>query len=282
MKILIIGSDGLLGRDVSKIFSNKYPDSIVEATEAFLDIKDYDRTAIEFERLLPAAVINCAAMTHVDECEDNPGKAFSINRDGAFNVARACKHIRARLIHISTDYVFDGRKKSPYKETDETAPLSIYGKSKLEGEKAVLKECENSLIIRTSSLFGMGGENFGSKIISRCEQGERVKAAIDWFSSPTSTRDLARGIEKLLPLEHKGVLHFVNSGVCSKFEFALTALKMKNIDDSLLIPIKMNHLKLKAIRPIYSALDNRLFAKLSGETPRKWEEALRDYLFGEH
>lgn len=282
MKILITGSDGLLGRDVSKLFSDKYPDATIESTEAYLDIRDYGMVAMEFERLLPSAVVHCAAFTNVDACEDHPKKAFGVNRDGAFNVARACRHIEARLIHISTDYVFDGMKRFPYEESDEPAPLGIYGKSKLEGEKLILKEWENALVIRTSSLFGRGGDNFGSKVISRCKKGEKVMVAVNMVSSPTLTKDLAKAIEKLLPLDYRGIVHFVNSGVCSKFEFARKALQMKKIDESFLIPIEMDCLNLKAKRPAYSALDNSLFTQLTGETPRSWEEALKDFLFEDH
>lgn len=282
MKVLITGSDGLLGRDVSQLFIKKFPDTTIESTEAFLDIRDYDRVAMEFERLLPSAVINCAAYSHVDGCEDYPDQAFQINRDGAFHLARACRHIKARFIHISTDYVFDGRKKTPYQETDQPVPLGIYGRSKLEGEQAVLGEWKNSLIIRSSSLFGKGGENFGSKLIARCERGEEVMAALDLVSSPTHTEDLARAIEKLVESDYKGIVHFVNSGACSKFEFAKAALKIKGIDESLLIPIRMKQLRLKAERPAYAALDNRFYAQLTGEKPRSWQEALKDFLSEDH
>jgi dTDP-4-dehydrorhamnose reductase len=278
MKILITGSDGLLGRDVSQVFVKKFPETTMESTEAFLDIKDYDRVAIEFERLIPSVVINCAAYSHVDGCEDHPDEAYRVNRDGAFHLARASRHIKARFIHISTDYVFDGEKRSPYKETDAAVPLGIYGQSKLEGERAVLEEWEDSLIIRTSSLFGKGGENFGSKVIARCERGEEVMAAIDMVSSPTYTVDLARAIEKLAETHYKGIVHFVNSGICSKFDFARSALRIKKIDETLLIPIRMDQLQLKAKRPAYSALDHHLYTQLTGETPRPWEETLKEYL----
>ncbi len=278
MKVLITGSDGLLGRDVSQVFVRKFPQTTIESTEAFLDIRDYDRIAMEFERLFPSAVINCAAYSHVDRCEDHPDEAYRVNRDGAFYLARACRHIKARFVHVSTDYVFSGEKRSPYRETDEPSPLGIYGKSKLEGEQAVLEEWENSLIIRTSSLFGIGGENFGSKVISRCERGEEVMAAVDMVSSPTYTADLAQAIEKLVEIDYRGIVHFVNSGFCSKFDFAQAALKIKKIDESLLIPIKMDQLQLKAKRPAYSALDPYLYTQLTGQTPRPWEEALKEFL----
>ncbi len=282
MKVLITGSDGLLGRDVSRVFSKRFPETTIESTEAFLDIKDYDRVALEFERMIPSMVINCAAYSHVDGCENQPEEAYKVNRDGAFHLARACRHIKARFIHISTDYVFDGGKRTPYKETDDPAPLGVYGQSKLEGEKAVLEEWDNSLIVRSSSLFGKGGENFGSKVIERCERGEQVKAAVDMVSSPTFTLDLAYAIEKLVGSDYRGIVHFVNSGVCSKFEFAKAALKMKNMDQSLLVPIQMDRLKLKAKRPPFSALDYHLYTRLTGEIPRPWETALKAFLSEGH
>lgn len=278
MKVLITGSDGLLGRDVSRVFTKRFPETTIESTEAFLNIKDYDRVALEFERMIPSAVINCAAYSHVDGCENQPDEAYKVNRDGAFHLARACRHINARFIHISTDYVFDGEKRTPYRETDDPAPLGVYGKSKLEGERAVLAEWDNSLIVRSSSLFGKGGENFGSKVIERCERGEQVMAAIDMESSPTYTLDLAHAIEKLVESDYRGIVHFVNSGVCSKFEFAQAALKMKSIDQSLLVPIRMDQLELEAKRPPFSALDHHLYTRLTGEIPRPWETALKEFL----
>ncbi|MEW5807372.1 MAG: dTDP-4-dehydrorhamnose reductase [Acidobacteriota bacterium] len=281
IKFLITGSDGLLGKDVSKIVSYEYPDSTIESTMEFLDIRDYDRLAMEFERILPTVVINCAAMSNVDWCEDHPDEAFEVNAEGAFNIARGCRHIGARLIHVSTDYVFDGKKTTPYAEHDQPNPLSIYGRSKWEGEKAILEENPDSIILRTSTLFGRGGPNFGSSVVDRCRKGEKIKAVVDWYSSPTSTIDLAKAMKRLLGIEFKGILHFVNSEVCSRYELASAALRMEGIDESHLIPVRLKDLDLKAPRPSYSALDNSLYTRLSGEKPRGWKEALRDFLLGQ-
>jgi len=277
IKPLITGADGLLGRDITRILSGKHPQTI-KATIDFLDISDYDRVAIEFERLLPTAVINCAATTDVDWCEDHPDEAFRVNVEGAFNIARACKHIAARLIHISTDYVFDGMRNLPYKEDDTPSPISVYGKTKLEGERAVFEENPESVVVRTSCLFGRGGRNFQSTVASRCAQGEMVRAFVDSFCSPTSTGDCARAIDVLLDIDFTGILHIVNSGICSRFQFAETALKMKEISGSYLIPVEMRSVGLKALRPRYSALDNSLFARITGLKMRRWDEALRDFL----
>ncbi len=276
---LITGSDGLLGRDIAKILSRKYPDTI-ESTIEFIDISDFDRVAMEFERLLPTVVINCAALTDVDWCEDHAEQALSINAGGAFNIARACKHICSRLIHISTDYVFDGKARKPYREDDPTAPLSVYGRSKLEGEVAVLGEHKDSVIVRTSCLFGDGGKNFQSTVVSRCESGERVNAFIDAFCSPTSTVDCAHAIIELMHIDFRGVLHIANAGVCTRFQFAREALKIKGMDESHLTPVEMKIFNLRAARPEYSALNSSLFSQIAGRKMRKWNEALKDFLLG--
>ncbi len=277
MRPFITGSDGLLGREISRLMSRKYPHTI-ESTVEFLDIVDYDRVAIEFERLLPTVVINCAALTDVDWCEDHSEQAFSVNAGGAFNIARACKHIGARLIHISTDYVFDGKARVPYREDDPTAPLSVYGRSKLEGEMAVLEEHKDSVIVRTSCLFGDGGKNFQSTVVSRCENGERVNAFIDAFCSPTSTVDCAHAIADLIQIDFRGVLHIANAGVCTRFQFARAALKIRGMDEARLDPVEMKTFDLRAARPEYSALDSSLFAHIAGRKMRTWDEALKDFL----
>ena len=277
---LVTGSEGLLGHVLAERLENIYPDT-VSATRAFLDITDYFAMTAELERLEPNVVINTAAFSDVDGCELDPDKAFRANRVGPHNLARACRALGAKLVHVSTDYVFDGTKETPYGEDDPPAPIQVYGASKRDGELAVLSETPDALIVRTSFLFGPGRPTFVDRVVERARIGEKVRAVLDWVNSPTYTVDLARIIVDLISADAKGIVHVANSGSCSKFEFARAACRIAAIDDPPIEPIRLADLPLPARRPERTPFDLTLLAALLEEPPRPWEEALEAYLLGE-
>lgn len=277
---LVTGSEGLLGHVLAERLEESYPDT-VSATRAFLDITDYWGTTAELERLEPNVVINTAAFSDVDGCEVDPEKALRVNRTGPHNLAKACRALGARLVQISTDYVFDGTKATPYEEDDSPAPIQVYGASKRDGELAVLSEIPDALIVRTSFLFGPGRPTFVDRVVERAREGEKVRAVLDWVNSPTFTLDLAQWIVRLIEAEAKGIVHAANSGSCSKFEFARAACRIAAVDDPPIEPIRLADLPLPARRPERTPFDVTRLGALLGDAPRSWEDALGAYLLGE-
>ena len=277
---LVTGSDGLLGHVLAARLEETYPDT-VSATRAFLDITDYWGMTAELERLEPNVVINTAAFSDVDGCELDPEKALRVNRTGPHNLAKACRALGAKLIHVSTDYVFDGTKATPYGEDDAPDPIQVYGASKRDGELAVLSELPEALILRTSFLFGPGRPTFVDRAVERARQGEKVRAVLDWVNSPTYTVDLARMVVDLIAADAKGIVHASNSGSCSKFEFARAACRIAAIDDPPIEPIRLSDLPLPAKRPERTPFDLTLLGSLLELPPRSWEEALEAYFLGE-
>jgi dTDP-4-dehydrorhamnose reductase len=274
---LITGSTGLLGRAVAGHFERRHP-STCSTTREFLDLEDFWRLRAEMERLEPTVVVNCAAYSDVDGCERDPDRAYRENRDAAVNLARACRAIGAMLVHVSTDYVFDGRSDDPYREEDPPGPLQVYGESKLEGETEAMREHPDTLVVRTSFLFGPGRRTFIDRLAERAQRGEASRAALDWVNAPTYTPDLAAAIESLVRRGCRGVVHFTNTGGCSKFEFAREALRLSGLDGGLLVPVRRADLRLPAARPERTVLDLSRYAAITGAPPRPWLEAAADYL----
>lgn len=279
VKPLVTGSEGLLGRVLAERLEERYPDT-VSATRAFLDLTDPFGFTAELERLQPTVVFNTAAFADVDGCELDPERAFRVNRMGPYHLARACRALGARLIQISTDYVFDGTKATPYDEDDKPAPIQVYGASKRDGELAILAEDPGALIVRTSFLFGPGRPTFADRAIERARAGEVVRAVLDWVGSPTYTVDLAAILETLMTMEISGTVHVANAGSCSKFEFARAACRMAGIADPPIQPIRLSDLPLPAKRPERTPFDLTKLSGLLGGSPRPWEEALDEYLAG--
>jgi len=274
---LITGSAGLLGRAVAGHFERRHPGTC-SATREFLDLEDFWRLRAEMERLEPTVVVNCAAYSDVDGCERDPDRAYRENRDAAVNLARACRAIGAMLVHVSTDYVFDGRSDDPYREEDPCGPLQVYGESKLEGETEAMREHPDTLVVRTSFLFGPGRRTFIDRLAERARRGEASRAALDWVNAPTYTPDLAAAIESLVQRGCRGVVHFTNTGGCSKFEFAREALRLAGLDGGLLEPVRRADLRLPAARPERTVLDLSRYAAITGAAPRPWLAAAADYL----
>jgi len=287
-KVLITGSSGMLGIDLANELRRGYrltgtdtADSSESRLRRFykLDITDFKSTADVFKKVKPDIVVHTAAWTDVDGCELNKDKAYAINSDGTRNVALACKRIGAVLVYISTDFVFDGKKKRPYREDDKTGPLSVYADSKLEGETAVKKTLKKYFILRTSWLYGKHGKNFVDTITAKSKKGGLLKVVDDQIGSPTYTKDLAKAIRILIGKNIKdfGVYHVSNSGSVSWYEYARAILKISGVKAKV-VPISSKELARPARRPAMSVLDSSKFEKVTGHKMRNWKIALQEYL----
>ncbi|MBI1949917.1 MAG: dTDP-4-dehydrorhamnose reductase [Acidobacteria bacterium] len=274
---LVLGAGGMLGRVLAGVLEEDFPGT-VSASRAEADVTDRFRLEAEIERLRPDAIINCAACTDVDGCETDPDGARRVNAEGAGNAARAAGAVGIRFIHVSTDFVFDGRGNVPYTEDDPPAPLSEYGRSKLEGERRVAALAPDHLIVRTSWLYGAGRPNFVDAIRARARNGGTLRVVDDQFGSPTYVDDMARALRRLIDCDARGLVHFANRGICSRHEMARFILDAGGFLGVGLEAIKTGEAGRIAVRPAFSALDTARYARLTGEAPRPWQEALRDYL----
>jgi len=284
--ILVLGASGMLGNDLVKTLGLRH--EVVGKDFNDFDITNKGITREEILDINPQIVVNSAGFTNVDGCETEVEKAFLINADGTKNVALACEEGKIKLVHIGTDYVFDGNKREPYLEDDTPNPLNIYGKSKLKGEQYIKETMEDFLIVRTEWLYGKKGNNFVSTIMKLAEIEKELKVVDDQIGSPTYTKDLAHAIERLIDCSlqanslHnlKGVYHVTNRGTCSWYQFALKMLELARVEDVKVTPISSSHLdgyNRPAERPAYSALNCSKFEKETGLTLRPWEDALAEY-----
>ena len=217
MKILITGSNGMLGHDLANALEGH---ELILTTSKTLDITDKDHTIEFICDAEPDIVINSAAYTDVDGCEENHDLAYAVNGEGVRNLAMACREIDCPLVHISTDYVFDGSATEPIAEDGEIGPISIYGKSKLQGEEAIQEILDKYFIIRTAWLYGLNGKNFPKTMLELAESHSEITVVYDEVGTPTYTQDLAYGISELIETDRYGIYHLTNSGSCSWCEFA--------------------------------------------------------------
>jgi dTDP-4-dehydrorhamnose reductase len=274
--ILILGASGMLGYDLIKVLKKDH-------TYNYKYIKDFDITKKDaciktIISLKPKIVINATAFTNVDLCEKEKKKAFDVNAYGVRNLAIVCKEIEAFLVSFSTDYVFDGCKKEPYKEDDSPSPLNQYGLSKLKGEKFIRDTLEKYLIIRTSWLYGENGPNFVESICKQAKVKKILNVVNDQKSSPTYTLHLSKAVKILLNQNIRGILHITNEGSCTWYNFALKILEFSGIKNVEVNPITSKELKRPAIRPENSQLDNSLFYRSTGFKMPDWEEGVKEYL----
>lgn len=282
MKVLITGADGQLGADLCKTLSGH---DLVPLTIADGDIADYDfvRDRVRLKR--PEVIINTAAYVRVDDCEDNRELAFRVNALGARNAAVAADEIGAKLVQVSTDYVFGGEDKprtEPYTEYDRPLPCSVYGASKLAGEDYVRHLCRRHFIVRSSGFFGTAGAmgkggNFIETMLRLAREKPELRVVNDQVFSPTYTLDCAGVIGKIIETEFYGLYHVTNSGVCSWYEFTLEILRQAGLSTPV-IPITSGQFPQKARRPHYSVLDNCHLRLLGWPALQPWQDALRDYL----
>jgi dTDP-4-dehydrorhamnose reductase len=283
MRIVIIGAGGRLGGALMGEYWDKF--DMIDFDHEQLDIGD--KKQID-DWLLPLdfdVLINAAAFTNVDLCETQRDQAFRINAEAPRRLGEICRGKKARLIHFSTDYVFDGKKREPYVESDLARPISVYGESKRAGEENVLAVQSRHLIVRVSWVFGRDRPSFVDRIIERARETERVDAIADKFSTPTYTLDIARTLPQFFDVDVAGgILHFANAGECSWQEYGQFALDCCR---SLGIPLKakaVGALKLAdmknwvARRPVYSVLSTVKYISITGSAPRGWRDAVADYV----
>jgi dTDP-4-dehydrorhamnose reductase len=283
MKIVIVGSGGRLGAALIRAYRRKF--DAIGFDHAQLDLTDAAGVRETLSRLQFEVLINCAAFTNVDLCESQRKRAFLINADAPRVLAEICRHQKAKLIHFSTDYVFDGEKRQPYTEQDEAHPLSVYAESKRAGEENVLAVDDRHLIVRVSWVFGPDRPSFIDAMIKRARESLQVAAVADKFSAPTYTADVAQMLPRLFENgSARGLLHFANSGECSWQEYAQYAIDRCH---SLGVPLKaetVGALRLSdmknwvARRPIYTVLATDKYRALTGASPRSWRDAVADYI----
>ena len=285
MKIAIIGAKGRLGGALAREYRSVF--SVKAFARKQLDLGNLDQVRSVLSRTDFALLINCAALTNVDYCESHRDEAFLINAQAPRVLAEICAERSAKLVHISTDYVFDGKQNSPYIESDPPAPLSVYAESKLAGEEDVLRVSPQNLVVRLSWVFGPDKPSFIDQIIERARENETVTAVADKFSSPTYTIDAANWLRLAWEHNANGILHLANSGACSWQEWAQYAI---DVCRDAGIPLKANHVgKLSlsdmknfvAQRPIYTVLSTVKFTALTGVQPRHWREAIAEYISGQ-
>lgn len=267
MKVLLTGANGMLGQDLSPILEDAGA-FVIETSSDNMDITDASLVQNIITQVHPDIVIHCAAYTNVDKAEEEPEKAESINVRGTENIARAVASLDIPVVYISTDYVFDGTKTTPYTPDDVPKPLNVYGRTKLDGEEMIKKYCKKYYIVRTSWLYGHYGKNFVETMISMADKPE-IKVVDDQIGCPTWTVELANGILKLLSKPY-GTYHICGGGQTSWYGFAAEIFKCMNLEVNLK-PCTTSEFPRPAKRPLYSVMDNQKFC-------RNWEAALKDYI----
>jgi len=281
-RIIVIGAKGRLGAALTREYQRAF--SVKAFARSQLDLGKLDQVRSTLSETEFDLLINCAALTNVDYCESNRDEAFLINAEAPRLLAEICRQKSAALIHISTDYVFDGRQDSPYTEEDTPRPLSVYAESKLAGEEETLRVSQNNLVIRLSWVFGPDKPSFIDQIIQRARENETVTAVADKFSSPTYTIDAANWLRLAWENDAQGILHLANNGGCSWQEWAQYALDVcRNFG----IPLKAERVgavsladmkNFVARRPVHTVLSTAKFAALTGVKPRHWREAVAEYI----
>ncbi len=279
VKILILGAAGMLGTALQKELGQGH--EVIARDLCDYDIGDREAFVRDLAATKAAAVVNAAAYTQVDQAEDEVELATQANGEAPGVLAAGCKEAGARLVHVSTDYVFDGRSERPYREDDPTGPINVYGRSKLLGEQRVLAAYpEGSLILRTSWLFGPGGKNFVRTMVDKYQAGERdFRVVSDQHGRPTYTEDLARAIKVSLEQGLTGLYHFANAGATTWWELARTALAAAGAGDEVTVArVATGEFKTKAIRPRYSVLDTSRFEADSGFALPGFVDAVERYV----
>lgn len=277
--ILVTGAGGQLGESIKSISANFPSLNIAFADSNELDVTNSTEVLNYIESNKFNYIINCAAYTAVDKAEDEEQKAYSINAEGVSNIAKVCKQFNMTLIHISTDFVFDGLKEQPYTEVDETNPLNVYGASKFKGEQRIQETLERYFIIRTSWLFSEFGNNFVKTMSKLGQVKEELNIVADQYGSPTYAVDLAYILLKLIekPSTDYGIYHVSNDGVTTWYNFAAEIFKLQN-KDIRLHKTTSKQFASKAIRPKYSVLETKKVKETLNVKIRNWQSALKEML----
>jgi len=277
LKIVVCGAGGMLATDVIEVLSQAGHET-TGLTIDDLDITSLGAVRKTIAEIKPDLVFNAAAFTNVDGCESEPDLAYLVNAVGPRNLAIAAEEAGAALVHISTDYVFDGAGSKPYREYDPVNPQSVYGKSKLDGEIMVRNHCSHHYIVRTAWLFGVHGNNFVRTMLRLAGEKDVLTVVNDQQGSPTFTWDLAEAIVELIQSRSYGTYHLTNSGACTWFDFTKEILLQAGLKQVRVEPVTTELLSRPANRPKYSVMDNFMW-RMDGRTPlRSYQEALKDYL----
>jgi len=279
MKIALLGANGQLGQDLQHVLSAH---DVQRLTRTDFDVTDHNQVGAALMDLRPDVVLNTTAYHRVDDCETHADLAYATNALAVLNLVRIANALDAVLVHISTDYVFDGKAQRPYTERSEPFPLSVYGNSKLAGELLVRTMGKKYILVRSCGLYGAAGSqgkggNFVKTMLGKAKRGEPIRVVDDQVVTPTYTLDLAHQITRVLPMEQFGLFHMTNQGSCTWFEFARAIFELSGMDADL-SPTTSDVYKTPAIRPKYSVLENARLKELGLDEMRHWREALAAYL----
>ncbi len=277
-KIIITGCNGQLGREMNRLYAGNTDIELVNTDVDELDITSIDAVMKLAKEVNPYAIINCAAYTAVDACETNQDLAFKVNTIGPRNLAIAARETGAKLLHVSTDYVFDGTKETPYYESDPICPQSVYGSTKAEAEKMVQQMADRYFILRTAWLYG-DGKNFAKTMLRLAETNDMVKVVGDQYGTPTSAYELAKGIDSLLFTDNYGLFHATCEGSCNWAEFAAEIFRLAG-KDTKVQAITTAEYGAPANRPAHSVLENYMFKMTNGYLFADWHDAIEKYLKG--
>ena len=288
MKVLVTGSNGQLGSELKKILNYKaselgeIPETFKDVCDDCIDVGELDITDKEavmayVENSNPDIIINCAAYTNVDGCETNQEDAFNVNAIGTRNLAMAAEVVKAKLVHVSTDYVFAGDGTKPYREFDMCNPKSVYGASKYLGEQYVRDFCSKYFIVRTAWLYGYIGKNFVKTIMKAGRECGALKVVIDQVGNPTNAVDLAYHVLKIAATEEYGIYHCTGNGECSWFDFASKIIEYAGIEATI-STCTTEEYPSPTKRPAYSSLDNMMLRCKVGDEMRNWQDALKSFI----
>jgi len=277
MKIILLGSNGHLGKEFEKYLMENRDVELYPFSHNELDILDLQKLVNKFQEISPDVVINCAAYTKVDQAEKDKALAYQVNAIGAKNVSFASFKINAKVVYFSTDYVFDGKKGAPYNEFDKPNPISVYGKSKHLGEAFTKELNPNHLILRISWLYGINGSNFVKTIIRLAKEKGELRVVNDQVGTPTYALDVVKQTWKLIQEDSVGLYHSSNFGQTTWFEFAKRIVEKLDLNTKV-VPIKTEEFPTLARRPKFSVLDNYLLQLENKNIMRKWEEAFDDFV----
>lgn len=281
-KIIVTGCNGQLGRAVNQFYEKREDIAFVNTDVDQLDISDIDAVMSLAREVRPYAIVNCAAYTAVDACETHQDLAFKVNTLGARNLAIAAEETGAKMVHISTDYVFDGAKQGAYYETDPVDPKSVYGKTKEAGEKMVRELCHRYFILRTAWLYG-DGKNFAKTMLRIAENNSKVRVVCDQVGTPTSTLELTKGIDSLLFSDNYGLFHATCEGQCSWADFAKEVFRLADKKMEVEYVTTAQYLAdypQQAPRPANSVLENYMFKMTNGYRFADWQDAAAEYIKG--
>ncbi len=277
-RILVIGAKGMLGRDLVEVLSGHPDREIVGWDIDEIDIREEQKTIARIVSSRAEIVVNLAAYTDVDGCEQDEEKAFAINAEGMKHVALGAVKCGAKVIYLSTDYVFDGKRGKPYLEDDPPNPINVYGRSKLRGEQYALDLAKDALIVRTQWLYGRHGKNFIAAILRLAREKGTLSIVNDQVGSPTYTVDLSKAIAALIDHEARGIYHVANSDFCSWYALGLEVLNLSGMTRVGVTPISTKESGRSAARPAYSVLNTEKLKRETGWVMRPWIEALEEYL----